>query len=151
MASQGSLGRVFTGEYRHAVDDKGRIAIPAKFRAQLDGGAFIARWVDACLAIFPRHEFEALAAKVGGLGIADPSARTFGRALFASTYELELDKQGRMVLPASLRQLAGLDGDAVIVGAMDHAEIWSPTRWDDLRKAMDAPEAMAGYLNGLGI
>ena len=59
---------MFTGEYRHSVDDKGRIAVPAKFRLQLDGGAYLARWVDACLAIFPKAEFEALAGKVGGLG-----------------------------------------------------------------------------------
>ncbi len=117
---------MFTGEYRHSVDDKGRIAVPAKFRLQLDGGAYLARWIDACLAIFPKAEFEALAARVGGLGIADAAARTFSRALFASAYEVELDRQGRIVVPASLRELAGLAGDAVIVGARDHAEIWAP-------------------------
>lgn len=142
---------MFTGEYRHSVDDKGRIAVPAKFRVQLDGGAFVARWLDACLAIFPRQEFESLAGKVGSLGIADPAARTFSRALFASAYEVELDKQGRIVVPASLRELAGLEGDAVIVGARDHAEIWSPSRWDDYRRSMEAPDAMAEHLTGLGI
>src|SRR5450759_2557293 len=65
--------QVFTGEYRHSVDEKGRIAVPAKFRVQLDSGAFVARWLDACLAIFPKSEFEDLAAKVGGPGIAAPS------------------------------------------------------------------------------
>ena len=142
---------MFTGEYRHSVDDKGRIAVPAKFRVQLDGGAFVARWLDACLAIFPRQEFESLAGKVGSLGIADAAARTFSRALFASAYEVELDKQGRIVVPASLRELAGLEGDAVIVGARDHAEIWSPSRWDDYRRSMEAPDAMAEHLTGLGI
>jgi MraZ protein len=142
---------VFTGEYRHSVDDKGRIAVPAKFRLQLDGGAYVARWIDACLAIFPKAEFEALASRVGGLGIADPGARTFSRALFASAYEVELDRQGRVVVPASLREMAGLEGEAVIVGARDHAEIWAPDRWADYRQAMDAPEALAQHLTGLGI
>jgi MraZ protein len=142
---------VFTGEYRHSVDDKGRIAVPAKFRLQLDGGAYVARWVDACLAIFPKAEFESLATRVGELGIADAGARTFSRALFASAYEVELDRQGRIVVPASLRELAGLAGDAVIVGARDHAEIWAPTSWDDYRRAMEAPDALAEHLTGLGI
>jgi len=142
---------VFTGEYRHSVDGKGRIAVPAKFRGQLDGGAFVTRWIDACLAIFPRAEFEALADKVGSVGIADSSARTFGRALFASAYEVDLDRQGRIVVPAALRDLAGLDNEAVVVGARDHAEIWAPARWDEYRIAMEAPDAMAEHLSGLGI
>ena len=99
---------MFTGEYRHSVDDKGRVAVPAKFRVQLDGGAYVARWLDACLAIFPRAAWDELAGKVGGLPIGDANARTFSRALFASAYEVEPDRQGRIVLPASLREAAGL-------------------------------------------
>ena len=142
---------MFTGEYRHSVDDKGRIAVPAKFRPQLDGGVYVARWVDTCLAIFPKLEFEALANRVGALGIADPSARNFSRSLFASAYEVELDRQGRIVVPASLRELSGLEGDAVVVGARDHAEIWAPATWDEYRAAMAAPDALAVHLTGLGI
>jgi len=115
---------VFTGEYRHSVDDKGRIAVPAKFRVQLEGGAYVARWLDACLAIFPRSEWDQLADKVGSLPIGDANARTFSRTLFASAYEVEPDRQGRIVVPASLREAAGLTSDAVVVGARDHAEIW---------------------------
>jgi MraZ protein len=142
---------VFTGEYRHSVDDKGRVAVPAKFRVQLDGGAFIARWLDACLAIFPRAAWQELADKVGALPIGDASARTFSRTLFANAYEIEPDRQGRIVLPAGLREVAGLTVEAVLVGARDHAEIWAPERWQDYRRAMDAPEAMAEHLSGLGI
>jgi MraZ protein len=142
---------VFTGEYRHSVDEKGRVAVPAKFRVQLDGGAYVARWLDACLAIFPRSAWDELAGKVGGLPIGDANARTFSRTLFASAYEVEPDRQGRIVLPASLREAAGLTTDAVVVGARDHAEIWAPERWDSYRRAMDAPEAMAEHLSGLGI
>jgi MraZ protein len=142
---------VFTGEYRHSVDEKGRIAVPAKFRAQLEGGAYVARWLDACLAIFPRAAWDVLAEKVGGLPIGDANARTFSRSLFASAYELEPDRQGRIVVPASLRELAGLRDEAVIVGMRDHAEIWEPERWATYRRAMEAPEAMAEHLTGLGI
>ena len=142
---------MFTGEYRHSVDDKGRMAVPAKFRMQLEDGAFVSRWIDACLAIFPKSEWDVLAAKAGALPIADASARTFSRFIFAGAFEIDLDRQGRMVVPASLRSWAGLEGDAVIVGARDHAEIWAPARWDDYRRAMESPDELAQHLTGLGI
>ena len=142
---------MFTGEYRHTVDDKGRLAVPARFRAQLAGGAVVSRWIDACLAIFPRSEWDALAAKAAALPIADPAARTFSRFIFAGAFEVDLDRQGRMVIPSSLRNWAALNGEAVVVGSRDHAEIWSPARWDDYRKAMESPDELAQHLTGLGI
>ena len=105
---------MFTGEYRHSVDDKGRIAVPAKFRLQLDGGAYLARWIDACLAIFPKAEFEALAGKVGGLRIADAAARTFSRAALrrAPTRSSSTARAGSSSRPRCASSL-GLAGDAV--------------------------------------
>lgn len=142
---------MFTGEYRHSVDEKGRIAVPSRFRAQLEGGAFVSRWIDACLAVFPRGEWDALAEKVAALPLADASSRTFQRFIFAGAFEFDLDRQGRVVLPASLRGFAGLEGEAVIVGSRDHAEIWAPARWDDYRRELESPEALAQHLSGLGI
>jgi len=142
---------VFTGEYRHSVDEKGRIAIPSRFRAQLEGGAFVSRWIDACLAIFPRAEWDELATKVGALPLGDAGSRTFQRFIFAGAFEVELDRQGRVVLPASLRGFAGLEGEAVIVGSRDHAEIWAPSRWEEYRRELESPEALAEHLSGLGI
>jgi MraZ protein len=142
---------VFTGEYRHSVDEKGRMAVPSKFRPQLEGGAFLSRWIDSCLAIFPRTDFDALATKTAALPIGDAGARTFSRFLFASAFEVDFDRQGRMVIPASLRQWAGLENEAVIVGSRDHAEIWAPARWDEYRREMESPDALAQHLTGLGI
>ena len=142
---------MFTGEYRHTVDDKGRVAVPSKFRAQLDAGAFVSRWMDSCLAIFPKVEWESLAARIAGLPVSDANAREFGRFLFSGAFEPEMDRQGRVVVPAYLREWAGLAADAVIVGARDHAEIWAPARWESYRKAMEAPDAIAQHLTGLGI
>ena len=95
---------MFTGEYRHTVDDKGRIAVPAKFRVQLGAGAVVSRWLDACLAIHTDQGWEALAAKVAALPITDQSARRFQRLIFAGAAEVELDRQGRILLPAYLRE-----------------------------------------------
>jgi MraZ protein len=142
---------VFTGEYRHSVDDKGRIAVPAKFRAQIEEGAVVSRWLDACLAIHTRIGWDALAAKVAGLPITDSGSRLFQRYVFAGAFEAGLDRQGRVVVPAYLRDWAGLEGEAVIVGSRDHAEIWSPARWDDYRRALEDPDSLAQALDGLGI
>lgn len=142
---------MFTGEYRHAVDEKGRIAVPVRFRAAFAEGALVARWLDGCLGLFPRSAWEALAAKVATLPIADASARAFQRSLFASAFEVDLDRQGRLVLPASLRSEAGLGGEAVIVGSRDHVEIWTPARWVEYSAQMTSPEALAVHLDRLGI
>jgi MraZ protein len=141
---------VFTGEYRHAIDDKGRLAVPARFRAQLDGGLVVARWLDACLAIFPIPAWEVIAAKVASLPVTDPNARLLQRRLFAQATETELDKQGRVLVPQNLRDLAGLAGEAVVVGGQDHAEIWAPARWDAYAEALE-DSSFAAAIAGLGI
>ena len=143
---------MFTGEYRHSVDAKGRVAVPAKFRAQLDSGAFVSRWMDSCLAIWPRAEWDRLAAKVAALPtVENAGARLFSRFVFANAVEVVWDAQGRFVLPSYLREAAGLGNEAVIVGSLDHAEIWTPAGWDDYRRALEDPDELARHFSGLGI
>jgi MraZ protein len=142
---------VFTGEYRHTVDGKGRIAVPVKFRAQLDPGSMVSGWLDDCLAIHPKAGWDALAAKVAALQITDPQSRRFQRFVFSQATEAEMDRQGRLLLPAYLRESIGLGADAVVVGSRDHAEIWAPDRWDAYRRALDDPEELARAFEGLGI
>ncbi|RLT25591.1 MAG: division/cell wall cluster transcriptional repressor MraZ [Chloroflexi bacterium] len=147
---RGGGDSVFTGEYRHTIDGKGRVAVPVRFRAQLDGGAFVSRWLDNCLAVFPRAAWDELAAKVAALPTGNATAREFSRFLFGSAFELEIDAQGRLLLPATLRDWSGLEGEAMVVGARDHAEIWTPKRWDGYRGTMDSSDALAAQLEGLG-
>jgi len=142
---------VFTGEYRHAVDDKGRIAVPSRFRAQLAAGLVVAQWLDSCLAVFPGEAWEQLSAKLAGLPVTDPNARLLQRRLFAGAFETELDRQGRVLLPQGLRSWAGLEAEGVVLGLQDHAEIWAPDRWTDYRRALDDPDEFARAIAGLGI
>jgi MraZ protein len=142
---------VFIGEYRGRVDEKGRIAVPSRFRAELEGGAVVSKWIDLCLALHSRPEWERLASRVEGLQVADPDARAFQRFIYASAFEVTLDGQGRLVLPGVLRTFALLGADAVVVGARNHVEIWSPARWETYSSQMDDPAVLAGPLEGLGI
>ena len=142
---------MFTGEYRHAIDDKGRLAVPSRFRAQLAGGLVVAQWLDSCLAMFPVEAWESLAAKVGGLPMTDANARLLQRRLFAGAFETELDRQGRVLVPQGLRSWAGLEGEATVLGSRDHAEVWAPPRWDEYRHGLEDSDEFAAAIGGLGI
>lgn len=142
---------MFTGEYRHTVDDKGRMAVPAKFRAQLGAGAVVSRWLDACLAIHTQGGWDALAAKVAALPITDGTARRFQRLIFAGAAEVDLDRQGRILLPGYLRDHIDLGNEAVVVGSRDHAEIWVPSTWATYAQGLEDPDELAEAFQGLGI
>lgn len=142
---------MFTGEYRHSIDGKGRLAVPARFRADLEGGAFVSRWIDGCLAIFPRDAWDDLASRVASLPVSDAGARTFSRFIFSGAFEVDLDRQGRALVPAGLREFAGLESDVVVVGARDHIELWNPARWAGYSAAMQSPDVLATHLENLGI
>lgn len=143
---------MFTGEYRHTIDAKGRLAVPARFRAELAGQAHGCRWVDGCLAIFPRPAWEELAQQISGLQrIGDARARELARSIFASAFPAEPDGQGRILVPAILRDLVGISGEAVVVGLNDHVELWAPDRWATYSAALNEPEEFAARLSGIGI
>lgn len=141
---------MFTGEFRHTIDGKGRVAVPARFRAELATGAHVSRWIDNCLAIFPNQAWAELADRVSDLRYADAGARAFSRFLFSGAFDVELDGQGRVVVPAALRQFASLRSEAVVVGAADHIELWEPGRWDAVSADMNSDE-FASRIATLGI
>ena len=141
---------MFTGEFRHSIDGKGRVAVPARFRNDLAAGATVCRWLEGCVAIFPKAEWEQLAGAAQTERYTDAGARAFTRFLFSGAFEVELDAQGRLVLPASLREFGALKSEAVVVGAADHIELWEPARWDGISAEMSSEE-FAERIGGLGI
>jgi MraZ protein len=142
-----------TGEFRHALDDRGRVAIPVRFRPRLAEGATLARWLDGCLAIFPADEWNELAGKLRSLPITNPRAREFARFMSSGAVDVELDRQGRLLVPGYLREYAGIGvGEVVVVGALNRLEIWATAAWQPYRaKIEDEPEALAEHLADLGI
>jgi len=142
-----------TGEFRHALDDRGRVAVPARFRARLAEGATLSRWLDRCLGLFPQDEWSELATKLQALPLTNPRAREFARFMSSGAVEVGLDRQGRVLVPSYLREYAGLgEGEVVVVGALNRLEIWAPSAWQPYRsKIEDEPEAMAEHLADLGI
>ncbi len=142
-----------TGEFRHTLDDRGRVAVPVRFRARLAEGATLARWLDSCLGLFPADEWNALATKLQALPLTNPRAREFARFMSSGAVEVELDRQGRVLVPGYLRDYSGItEGEVVVVGALNRLEIWAPAAWLPYRsKIEDDPEALAEHLADLGI
>lgn len=143
---------MFMGEYLHTIDGKGRLIVPAKFREAL-GEKFIAtKGLDHCLFIYPAEEWQALEQKLRALPFTQPDVRAFVRFFFSGASECEVDKQGRILLPANLREYAQLEKDVVLVGVSSRVEIWSQALWTDYsQQAEDAYTAAAESLVNLGI
>ena len=131
---------MFVGEYLHTVDGKGRLALPARFRAKIERGAVLTRGVDACLYVYPMETWEQKARELDA-AITDPRQRRLvERRFFGMAFEVELDAQGRIVVPLKFRQYAGLGVEATIVGARDRFELWSTERWDAYADEMAAED-----------
>lgn len=140
------------GEYEHSIDTKGRIAMPAKLREGLGGKFIITKGLDGCLFVYAMDEWQRVEQKLASLPMSRKTARDFTRFLFGGACEGECDKQGRVLLPASLRRYAGLERDAVIVGVGSRAEIWDAAKWQQYNEesAEDVNE-LADQLADLGI
>lgn len=128
---------MFLGRFAHSLDAKGRLAVPARFREELAAGVVLTRGIDRCLSLYPMAAWLPLAEKVSALPITDPNARNFRRMVFAEAVDLDLDAQGRILVPPELRRYAGLEREAVIVGVHTAIEIWSPEQWQAIESVMD--------------
>ena len=141
---------MFMGEYNHTVDAKGRLIVPSKFREQLGEDFVVTRGLDGCLSVYANDEWTVLEAKLHALPYTNPAARKLTRFLVASAATCEVDKQGRILLPAILREFAGIEKDSVLVGVGSRIEIWSKERWLEAN-TFDDMEEIAEHMEGLGI
>jgi transcriptional regulator MraZ len=122
---------MFMGEYHHSIDNKGRMIVPSKFRDELGDMFIITRGLDQCLFGYPVSEWELIEEKLKGLPLTKKDARAFTRFFFSGATESELDKQGRINIPAPLLQYAKLEKECVILGVSNRIEIWSKQIWED--------------------
>ena len=116
---------MFLSRYQHALDDKGRVILPAKWRSALEGGAFVTEYSSGCLAVFAPDEFQKVAAKVQAVAQRGATERLMTLSFFSGAVDVVPDKQGRIAIPQHLRDFAKLDGDVVLAGQFDHIEIWN--------------------------
>jgi MraZ protein len=129
---------MFLGQYERSLDDKSRLAIPAELRSGLGSGAVLTRSFDNCLCIYPAGTWESLARAVDDLPQVRHEARVVARALFSGAVPCEFDRQGRIVIPAFLRDHAGIDGDVTVVGVFSRVEIWSAEAWRREREKFES-------------
>jgi MraZ protein len=138
---------LFLGEYQHSIDDKGRIIIPAKFRDALGPDFIITRGLDHCLFIYPRSEWNQLEQRMKSLPSMAANARAFTRLLFSGASECEWDKQGRIHVPAHLREYAKLEKDCTVIGVSTRVEIWDKATWEEYsRQSQDSFNEIAEKL-----
>jgi MraZ protein len=126
------------GEHRYQLDPKGRISLPAKFRDAFDEGLYLTLGQEGCLFGFPKEEWDRRREEVELRGLTDPRARAYARVFMAYADRIELDGQGRLVIPQKLRQKAGLAREVVVTGAGARLDIWSPDAWDRYLAAYEA-------------
>lgn len=119
------------GEYQHSIDAKGRMIIPAKFRDELGDRFIVTRGLDHCLFVYPQSEWKHIEEKLKSLPFTRSDARAFTRFFFSGAVEAELDKQGRVNIPATLRQYSKLNKDCVVIGVSNRVEIWSKEVWEE--------------------
>lgn len=143
---------MFIGEYTHSLDNKGRVALPAKFRPKLGDGAIIARGLDHCLFVFTKESWEKLTAKIAGMSFMKSDSRAFARLMLAGASEVEFDNQGRILIPEYLRTYASLKKSAIFAGLYDRIEIWDEASWKSYKSKTEASsDDIAEKLGELGI
>ncbi len=143
---------MFIGEYQHNIDPKGRLAVPVKFRKVLAKGAVVTKGLDDCLFLYTQNEWQKLADKLAALPISKANTRAFARLMLAGAMDVEIDKQGRMLIPDYLRQYAGMHKKVVITGLYNRLEIWDELKWNKYKQGTETKSGdIAEALGELGV
>jgi len=131
---------MFLGEFEYKIDEKGRMPIPPKFRRELEGGVVLTPGIEKCITAYPLPEWEKLAATLTTGSVTPSKLRRLNRAIFATAFSLNIDGQGRIALPISLRQYAGIEAEVVIAGVNTYFELWNKEQWES-EKAISQEQA----------
>ena len=142
---------MFIGEYSHSLDNKNRMIIPAKLREELEGRFIITKGLDGCLYVYPLDEWKQLAEKLKALPLTNKNARDFVRFFFSGASEIDIDKQGRGLIPQNLIEYAGITKDIISIGVLTKVEIWSKERWDQYNNETVDYNELAEKMRELGI
>jgi MraZ protein len=126
---------MFFGEFEYKIDEKGRVPLPPRFRTYLKEGVVLSPGIEKCITAYPYAEWKRLATELTGGPIARSKLRQLNRALFASAFSLSLDGQGRISLPAPLRDYAGIEEEVVVAGANQYLELWNKALWEEEKAA----------------
>lgn len=141
---------MFLGEYKHSIDNKCRLTIPAKFREDLNNKCVIAKGLDGCLTVYPMDEWALICEKIDTKPSSDLKVRRFKRLFYASASVEDLDKQGRLSIPPASMEYAGIEKDVYIVGESNTFELWSEERWA-AQRAVEEEESFEDLAGFLGI
>jgi MraZ protein len=139
------------GEYQHALDSKNRMIVPSKLREDLGNKFVITKGLDGCLYIYPLLEWNKLEEKLKNLPLTNKDARAFVRFFFAGACEIEMDKQGRGLIPQNLKEYAGIEKEIVSIGVLTRVEIWSKEKWIEYNDSSVDYESIAEKMSELGI
>ena len=134
---------MFLGQYRHTLDSKDRLTVPARYRELLEGGAYVLQGFDRNLMVMTDAAFDTIRKRVQGMSLTDPMTRLLRRLVFSTADRVDLDKAGRILIPQFLRESAQLQSDVVLVGAGDYFEIWATEPWTDQNAQLQDAEANA--------
>jgi len=140
---------MFLGQHQSSFEAENRLAVPARFRDLLAQGAYITQGFDRNLLVLSAEAFQAIYARFTAMNIADPLARLLLRMILGSAAELEIDASGAMLVPPKLREFAGLEADAVLVGQGQYIEVWTPDQWQQQELRVQDAEANGGRFAGL--
>lgn len=142
---------MFIGEYQHSLDEKNRLSIPVKFRAELAAGCVVTRGLDRCLWVYPKSDWQEFAEKLAELPITQKNARSFARLMLAGATDAEIDKNGRIILPKYLIEYAVIKNKVAVNGVYNRIEIWPQESWNKFKKEMeDNSDEIAEQLSEIG-
>jgi MraZ protein len=142
---------MFMGEYSHTIDAKGRIIVPVKFRESLGDNFVVTKGLDNCLFVYTKEDWQKFEGKLRTLPLTNKDARKFTRFFLAGAAEMEVDKQGRILIPSVLREFAALEKDVVFVGVGSRIEIWNRAGWDESISGYDDDmDEVAENMDSLG-